>query len=384
MRRPEHRRRVALFAPLETERLLLEPIRAEHADGMFEGLREPSLYAYQTDEPPRDLASLRERYARLAHGVSPDGKFRWLNWILVRRDGGGTAGYVQATVRDDRSAAEIGYLVLGAHQHRGFAAESVEAMVRHLLRAGVGEVHAVIDVRNRPSLALIERLGFIRTNTRESDDVIGGVRWFDHEYVRRRPGVRGFPALETPRMRLQPIRAGHADALYAGLRDPSLYVYLADDVPPKTRAELRERFARFVRKDEWVWALVMRDGAGTAGFVAASFRFGAGTGVPHVIVAHRFQRRGLAREAVAAVVELLLRRGVQHAWAPMDPRNQPGAAVFEALGFERVETVVGMPERADDDVAGADDEDEPPENVLYALDLPDPRTAGAGAPNPGT
>jgi RimJ/RimL family protein N-acetyltransferase len=188
VRRPEHRRRVALFAPLDTERLLLEPIRADHADGMFEGLREPSLYDYQTDEPPRDLASLRERYARLATGRSPDGAFHWLNWILVRRDGGGTAGYVQATVRNDRSSAEVGYLVLVAHQRRGFAAEAVAAMIRHLFRAGVRELHAVIDVRNRASLALIERLGFIRTKTRQSDDVIGGVRWFDHEYALRRPG----------------------------------------------------------------------------------------------------------------------------------------------------------------------------------------------------
>jgi len=58
--------------------------------------------------------------------------------------------------------------------------------VRHLFRAGVRELHAVIDVRNRASIALIERLGFTRTKTRASDDVIGGVRGFDHEYVLRR------------------------------------------------------------------------------------------------------------------------------------------------------------------------------------------------------
>jgi ribosomal-protein-alanine N-acetyltransferase len=385
VRRPDHRRRVALFAPLETERLLLEPIRADHADGMFEGLRDPSLYAYQTDEPPSDLASLRERYERLASARSPDGRFHWLNWIVVRRDGGGTAGYVQATVREDRSSAEIGYLILVAHQRRDFASESVAAVVRHLFRAGVDEVHAVVDVRNRASIALIERLGFTRTKTRESDDVIDGVRWFDHEYVRRRPGVRGFPALETPRMRLEPIRAGHADALIAGLRDPSLYTYLADETPPKTRAELRERFARSARKDAWVWALVMRDGAGAAGIVEASSRYGEGTGVLHYVVAHRFQRRGLAREAVAAVLEFLLRRGLHHVWAPIDPRNRPGAAVLEALGFECNEPVVGMPESVDADGTdgGADDEEARPDDAMYMLDLPVSRAAETPAPNPG-
>ena len=116
MRPPEPGGGIVLFAPLETARLRLEPIRADHADGMFDGLCDPSLYAYQTDEPPRDLPSLRERYARLAAGHSDDELAHWLNWILVRRDDAAAAGYVQATVWKNRSSAEIGYLVLPAQQ----------------------------------------------------------------------------------------------------------------------------------------------------------------------------------------------------------------------------------------------------------------------------
>jgi ribosomal-protein-alanine N-acetyltransferase len=191
VRRPEPSRRVALFAPLETERLRLEPIRADHADGMFDGLRDASLYAYQTDEPPRDVASLRDRYARLASGHSTDELAHWLNWILVRRDDGIAAGYVQATVEKNRDTAVLGYLVLPVQQRRGLGGEAVAAVVRHLFAAGVGRLRAVIDVRNDASVALIERLGFTRTATRRSDDMIGGVRGFDHEYVRRSPRAAG-------------------------------------------------------------------------------------------------------------------------------------------------------------------------------------------------
>jgi len=181
---------VALFVPLETERLLLEPIRADHADAMYEGLRDPSLYAYQTDEPPRDLASLRARYARLASGHSLDELAHWLNWILVVREGGGAAGYVQATVEKGLRSAEIGYLVIPAHQHQGLGAEAVGAMVAHLVAAGAGVLHATVDVRNAASIGLIERLGFARTGTRRSDDLIDGVRGFDHDYVLRAPRTR--------------------------------------------------------------------------------------------------------------------------------------------------------------------------------------------------
>ena len=197
MRRPDPPRRVALFVPLATERLLLEPIRADHADGMYEGLREPSLYAYQTDEPPRDLASLRERYARLATGHSLDELAHWLNWIVVVRDGGACAGYVQATVEKGLQSAEIGYLVLPAQQRRGFGGEAVGAMVRHLFAAGVGKLRAVVDERNAASNALIERAGFARVRTRRSDDVIDGVRWLDHEYELRAPRAPGGAAPKT-------------------------------------------------------------------------------------------------------------------------------------------------------------------------------------------
>ncbi len=99
------------------------------------------------------------------------------------RDGGSAAGYVQATVRGDLASATIGYLVLGAYQRRGIGGEAVAAMVRHLAASGVRVLEAVIDTRNAASIALVERLGFTRSATRRSDDVIGGTRWLDHEYV---------------------------------------------------------------------------------------------------------------------------------------------------------------------------------------------------------
>ena len=188
---PRKARGAVLLRPLETERLRLEPIRPDHADAMFEGLHDPSLYAYQTDEPPASRRELRERYARLARGLSPAGDQHWLNWIIVPRDAGSAAGYVQATVEDDLTSATIGYLVLPAYQRRKYGGEAVAAMVRHLTASGIRAVEAVIDTRNAASIALIERLGFQRRTTRRSDDVIGGARGLDHEYVLTIPEAEG-------------------------------------------------------------------------------------------------------------------------------------------------------------------------------------------------
>jgi RimJ/RimL family protein N-acetyltransferase len=172
-----------LFRVLETARLRLEPIRGDHADAMVEGLGDPALYAFALDETPAGRDELRERYERLASGWSPDGDEQWLNWIVVPWADAGAAGYVQATVARDRSTAVIGYLVLPAFQRRGIGGEAVGAMVDHLVAAGIGTLRAVVDVRNAASIALLDRLGFERRRTMRSDDVLGGVRGFDHEYV---------------------------------------------------------------------------------------------------------------------------------------------------------------------------------------------------------
>ena len=172
-----------LFVPIETDRLVLEPIRSDHADALFAGLQETSLYTYETELPPHDLRALRARYAALGSGRSPYDDQHWLNWILVLREGGIAVGYAQATVDDDLDDAVIGYLMLSAYQRRGLATEGIGAMVQHLIAGGVRAIRAYIDVRNTASIALVERLCFVRERTHRSEDVIHGVRGFDHDYV---------------------------------------------------------------------------------------------------------------------------------------------------------------------------------------------------------
>ena len=181
---PERLRASALRRPLEAARLRLEPLGPGHAQpAFFEGLRDPELYRYETEQPPADLPSLRERFTQLADGSGDEAEV-WLNWVSLRRDDATALGYVQATVDVARASATIGYLVLTAHQRRGYGREAVDAMCAHLTAHGVVTLHAWIDVRNTASVALVEGLGFERVATGRSGDVIGGRRGYDHHYVR--------------------------------------------------------------------------------------------------------------------------------------------------------------------------------------------------------
>ena len=180
---PPDLRARSLLLPLASERLDLEPLRVGHAEALYAGLREPSLYQYETEQPPADLEALRTRFAQLAEGSGDEAEV-WLNWVAVRRDDGTAVGYVQATVAPQRAEATVGYLVLRAYQQRGFGREAVAAMCDHLAASGVRTLHAWIDVRNAASVALAEALRFQRVSTGRSNDVIGAVRGFDHHYVR--------------------------------------------------------------------------------------------------------------------------------------------------------------------------------------------------------
>lgn len=143
---------------VRTGRLTLEPQVEAHADEMFRVLSDPAIYEYER-EPPVSLEWLRERFRKLESRRSPDGRERWLNWV-IRLSSSELIGYVQATLRCPAAAA-IAYELNSTYWGRGYATEAVEAMIHELAtRHGVEQLSATLKTSNRRSLRLLERLGF--------------------------------------------------------------------------------------------------------------------------------------------------------------------------------------------------------------------------------
>lgn len=143
---------------ITTERLLLEPQVAAHADEMFQLLQDPAIYRYE-NEAPRSVDLLRERFLRLETRRSAEGGEIWLNWV-VRLPKSGLIGFVQATVYRDGSAG-VAYVFGSAYWGRGLAYEAVHAMLRELAEHwSVGVARAVLKRSNLRSVRLTTRLGF--------------------------------------------------------------------------------------------------------------------------------------------------------------------------------------------------------------------------------
>jgi RimJ/RimL family protein N-acetyltransferase len=143
--------------PIETGRLLLEPLRPEHAAEMAPVLAEPALYVFTGGDPP-SAAELRERYERQARGGSADGRELWLNWIVREREGGAAVGYVQATVEPVGGVAEVAWVVGTGFQGRGYAREAVVAMVAWLRGRGAA-VTAYVHPGHAASQSIARAVG---------------------------------------------------------------------------------------------------------------------------------------------------------------------------------------------------------------------------------
>ena len=138
--------------------LTLEPQVATHAAEMFDVLSDPAIYEYE-NEPPASLDALRTRFTKLESRRSGDGREQWLNWV-IRMDGAGLIGYVQATVHADGTAG-IAYEMASAHWGRGLGCRATMAMLDELIdHYGVTKIFGVAKQRNFRSLRLLVRLGF--------------------------------------------------------------------------------------------------------------------------------------------------------------------------------------------------------------------------------
>jgi RimJ/RimL family protein N-acetyltransferase len=121
-----------------------------------------ALYTFTGGSPP-SLDELRARYARLATGRSPDDREEWRNWIMRREPGRVAVGYVQATIADGGTRAEIAWVVGLSWQRQGFAAEAVRALVAWLDARGVMAIQARIHPDHAASAAVARRAGLVPT-----------------------------------------------------------------------------------------------------------------------------------------------------------------------------------------------------------------------------
>ena len=143
-----------------TERLQLEPVRAENATMLWDVLQRPDLRTYQ-DLPDVDLAQFKRmvaaRPAELRLGTS--GRFEWLIYLSGLAE---PVGWVSLRIAErSASTAEVGYSVLNEFRGRGIAIESVRGLVDEAFSyLRLKKMRAYCVPENVASRVVLDRVGF--------------------------------------------------------------------------------------------------------------------------------------------------------------------------------------------------------------------------------
>lgn len=147
----------------ETDRLIFEPIGADHAAALFPALSDPLVYEHLGCDPPPSVEWLSGQFARIAAGPPPHGPDeQWLNFGVRLKADGQWIGRIEAIAH--QQYAEVAYLFGPAHWGRGYAAESVGWLQQYLrIVHGVSEFWATTAPANDRSIRLLLRSGYVPT-----------------------------------------------------------------------------------------------------------------------------------------------------------------------------------------------------------------------------
>lgn len=145
--------------------------------------------------------------------------------------------------------------------------------------------------------------------------------------------VRKTVVLETPRLVLRPRRVEDADAMFPSFADPDLMTYWSG--PP--HASIEDTRADFRRHaSDWrAWALTLRGDDTAIGIVAAGEKRQGNVTELGYFLARAHWGKGLAREAVSAVIDRIFVEGQRKVFADTDPDNAPSRRLLERFGFQQ-------------------------------------------------
>lgn len=149
----------AAVPQIETERLILRPMRQEDADALHPMYSDVEANTYGSRPATTTIEESRERVAKALADTA------WRAWAITLKGDdtpiGTTAiGTVASYEKRQGKVTEVGYILSRPYWHRGIATEAVAALIDQLFAEGQRRVIADTDPDNFASIAVLKRLGF--------------------------------------------------------------------------------------------------------------------------------------------------------------------------------------------------------------------------------
>lgn len=151
------------FHSLRTDRLILRRFSTDDIESFAAYRSDPDVARYQSWDPPFTRAQAQDFIEALAD-TDPDTRGKWFQFAVVEASSGVHIGDLAAFVDGaDPRLARIGFTLARAAHGNGYATEAATGLLDYLFVARhKHRVAADCDIRNAPSIAVLERLGMRR------------------------------------------------------------------------------------------------------------------------------------------------------------------------------------------------------------------------------
>jgi RimJ/RimL family protein N-acetyltransferase len=148
-----------MFKNIVTPRLVLRRLETTDSEAVYRYRIDPQVSRFQSWRP-LSVEDTHQFIEGLA-SVNPDTPGTWFQLAIILREPGLLIGDCGLHFpAEETRQAEVGITLAPEYQGKGYAAEALTAVLDYLfITLGKHRVYASVDPRNRPSLALLERLG---------------------------------------------------------------------------------------------------------------------------------------------------------------------------------------------------------------------------------
>jgi [ribosomal protein S5]-alanine N-acetyltransferase len=147
-----------MFPALKTERLLLQKIQPEDQLFIFEGLSHPDVIpfygvTYSSFEETKTQMDWYEKMFSEGSGIS---------WKMVDKQTAANMGVISVYYyKPAHRKAEIGFWLLPAYWHKGFALEALQAVIYYWkTEKNLHRLEGFVEEGNAASSSLLKRAGF--------------------------------------------------------------------------------------------------------------------------------------------------------------------------------------------------------------------------------
>lgn len=160
---------------LRTPRLILRPAALADLHTTFAYAGDPGNTRFMMFLPYRDLAETAEYLRACQEEWQKDQPDLYEFAVCL---GGSHIGSVTLYMQEDRTEAELGWILHRDHWRRGYITEAAEAVMEFARTIGVRRVFACCDSENVPSYKTMEKLGMrlvkddgVRQNRSMGDEI---------------------------------------------------------------------------------------------------------------------------------------------------------------------------------------------------------------------